>query len=1237
MNRNNIENNKNSLSKKLRVKWNEIVEANLPKLIKISINYLKKIRQSDSNENPDNLEDFSPVILTDEENKHCSTIKYAIDNHNIHNLALTGPNGSGKSSILKTFEYNHPELKCLNISLATFDERTLETEKIEYNILKQLFYSVEHKKIPESRFKRIENHTGIWWKTLLFTFWIFSITYFLKIELIENIKANLHLDFHIDGIDIIYGLYLLVGTFFILNKVMNFIINFKLTKFKIKETDFETSQDKKTINFENEIDEILYFFEKNPIEIVFIQDIDRFKENKSEIFIKLREINNLLNNYEPIKKIRKITFIYAVTDDIFKENERSKFFDFILPVIPIINYSSSSSKIIEKLNDDILNHKLSKEFIEDISLFLNDYRTIKSIYNEYTIYKKILGKELLNYNNLLAMMVYKNIEPTDFGNLNNNEGYVFNAIENSNELIEDRVKDLDNEINTLKTKLDKVKNEKLKDVKELRMLYLLKFCELINSENNYSVFGFHLKEGKRSIKDVLSDEYFDLFRKESNIKYYRTNDYTTTSSISFNKLEKELENTNYIERFNILKNSEKEKLNRIKIELHENENKKIELNSKKLFELLDNNNSTPYFEKIYTANEKINNLKLINFLISKGYINEDYNHYISYFHPGSISKEDNDFLISLLPSEKALPFNHKLKEISSLIKKIKKENFNRDAILNFSLLDYFVENKINIKINSLINILMKGDNKSIQFIEEYLNHTSETNKSIFFKILLNNWTGLWQLIISNSYFHKNRIEEYLKYIFKYLDLTTIEKIDNEKLLSNYINKLEDLNCFNSNDINIEIFKKFIENPNVKFENLKYNEDHKNLFEFIYEKNKYKINENMIELFISKFNQNGTNIEQLKTANYTTIKNSALPKLIKYIDEYLDEYIENVYLKLDSNNNESEEIICSFLNNEDLYYDIEIIEKGGFIIEDLSKINNIETQSLLIINEKIKPTWKNLITYYKETKKIDETLIDYLNNEKNYNILSKTRIDDVDKNIKSSFTKDLIKSKISNDSFSKISKNLPFFYNNGKEFVEISSSKMKLLIESKTISLSLDNYIMIEEEFDSLLISLLEINLSNFMKNINDYELNDLIILDILNSKVFTNSQKLLIIEQAEDSIFIDNKNLLIKLSEFLLTNKINKISSNLLAELISNAGSLKNKVELTNKYFLNIETINLRKIVVKIGEPYSRLLLGKHPKVDNTSYNQELIKNLSPKLISKSKLTKDNKQFELFPYAISKI
>ncbi len=1217
-------------------KWDNFLEKNLPLLIEYAESHLRKLRGIKDYDNPNKLEDFSPVILNDSDDKHSATIKYAVDNPNILNLALTGPYGSGKSSILRTFECKHiGRYEFLNISLATFDKKTLETEKIEYNILKQLFYSVEHKKIPESRFKRIENHTEIWLKTILFSFWLFSIFYFFEIEFLENLKKTLHLDFNIKTFDFIYGCYLMLGTGILLHKVMNFILNFKLTKFKIKETDFENDQDKKTITFENEIDEILYFFERTQIEIVFIQDIDRF-ENKSEIFIKLREINNLINNYQPIKNKRKVTFIYAVSDDVFKESERVKFFDFIIPVIPIINYTSSSSKLIEKLQDDIKKEQLTKEFIEDVSLFLNDYRTIKSICNEFTLYKNILGKQLDNYDNLLAMMIYKNIEPTDFDKLNSNKGYVYNVIENSSELVKEKNEIFNTQIHDLNKKLEDVNNEKLKSVKELRMLYILRFFELVMTKNKQPVFGLYLKQTLCSIENLLTDEFFELFTKEPNITYYYNVSYTTSSGISFSQIEKGHDGQSYASRLEVIKNSEKDRLNQIRSELNNIQNKKQELNSKKLFELLDYNNSSAYFEKHTSKNQNINNYKLLNYLLSNGNINEDYNHLISYFHPGSITKVDNDFLISLLPSEKALSYNHKLKEISSLIKRIKPENYNRDAILNFSLVDYFIENKTPNKLNSIINVLNKGNENSIKFIDEYFDHTNENNKSEFFKTVFINWSELWNVIITKSQFTSERIETYLKYIFKYLDLKTIEKIDQQKKLSIYLSELENLDCFDSHEINIEVLKKFIENSRIEFENLEYNENHKTLFEFIYDKNKYTINEKMIELFIANFNQNKTNVENLKTANYTTIKNSAKPKLIKYIDDNLEEYIENVFLKLDNNSYESQENICLILNNEEINVKGEIIEKAKFSIEDLAKIEKLETQSLLIKNQKTDSTWKNLITYYKKSKEIDETIIEYLNLENNYNILSKTKIDDSDTNIKKSFTKDLIKCDISDESYSKITKNLPYYYGDGTAFKEISSSKMKLLIESKTISLSVVNYKMINEEFNDLLIFLLEKNASNFLKSIEDYILDSNIILRIVKSEDFNPQQKLLIIGRTTDDILTSNKNLLINLSEFLLNNKINKISSNLLIELLSNTASNKNKAELTNLYFSFIEVENLRPVIEKI-EDFSKLLLGKHPKVDNTTYNQKLIKNLDGKLISKANFIDNNKRIELFPYTKSRI
>lgn len=61
------------------------------------------------------------------------------------------------------------------------------------------------------------------------------------------------------------------------------------------------------------MDEIVYFFEVTDYNVVIIEDLDRF--DNTDIFLKLREVNQLLNQSNSVG--RKVTFIYAVKDDMF--------------------------------------------------------------------------------------------------------------------------------------------------------------------------------------------------------------------------------------------------------------------------------------------------------------------------------------------------------------------------------------------------------------------------------------------------------------------------------------------------------------------------------------------------------------------------------------------------------------------------------------------------------------------------------------------------------------------------------------------------------------------------------------------------------------------------------------------------------------------------------------------------------------------------------------------------------
>ena len=126
--------------------------------------------------------------------------------------------------------------------------------------------------------------------------------------------------------------------------------------------------------FNKYLDEILYFFEVNNYNIVIFEDLDRFKN--PEIFVKLRELNFLINNYDKVD--RKVVFIYAIKDDVFLSKERTKFFYFIIPVIPYLN-STNSYEILRKYVLKV-STSIDEDYINDIAPYIDDMRLMNLIF-----------------------------------------------------------------------------------------------------------------------------------------------------------------------------------------------------------------------------------------------------------------------------------------------------------------------------------------------------------------------------------------------------------------------------------------------------------------------------------------------------------------------------------------------------------------------------------------------------------------------------------------------------------------------------------------------------------------------------------------------------------------------------------------------------------------------------------------------------------------------------------------
>ena len=405
--------------------------------------------------------DLAPIDNIENGDKYIEALNWAFQNKKVKNIALTGPYGAGKSSVIETFLSQADEKKkkrlpfredttrkkSLKISMATFfkgkasdngesgEKIEVDADEVEKGILKQLFYKVEPRKIPQSRYRKIHEIkicpalVHIFVALILITF-LSAIFVSEKYDaFVQAINNFLPIENPSKSIT-----YFFIGIlFFGISGVIAYLYRTVISKFRVKEvklpsdTTVESGSEEADSVFNKNLDEIMYFFEATKYQFVFFEDLDRLDDPK--IFIHLRELNNLLNNDDSIKR-KPIVFVYAVRDDIFSKEDRTKFFDFIIPIIPVINSTNSGEILLQKLQEakeKEIEHNISQGFVLDIAPYISDMRILQNIYNEFVIYKGMLRttQELsLSDEQMLAMIVFKNIYPSDFADIQGESGVV---------------------------------------------------------------------------------------------------------------------------------------------------------------------------------------------------------------------------------------------------------------------------------------------------------------------------------------------------------------------------------------------------------------------------------------------------------------------------------------------------------------------------------------------------------------------------------------------------------------------------------------------------------------------------------------------------------------------------------------------------------------------------------------------------------------------------------------------
>jgi hypothetical protein len=1185
----------------------EFVKKSIEKIIRYLSNILNKFESDFGLES--NFNTLSPTDNAENVEYYIQSIEWALKNKNrIKNIAISGAYGSGKSSVIRTFikKNKNNDYKFLNISLATFKEQKEHPNfqqngdndilrLIELSVLQQLFYHEKDRKIPDSRFKKIKSHKtrflvyySIGFIVLLVSTLFLLVPDFLSKFYLIRVPQNLVPLAHYIAASIT-----LIGLFFIIFKSSRALKSLAIKKLNISNAEIEIDGGISKSILNNHIDEILYFFEVTDYNVVIIEDLDRFEQ--TEVFTKLREINLLINNSKKIET--EVVFIYAIKDDMFLDKDRTKFFDFMIPIIPVINSSNSNEKLLDIVKKN--NYQISTDLIDNISLFIDDMRLLYNIMNEYYIYSKNLNSNL-DQEKLLSMIVYKNIYPNDFTQLSEHKGNLFQTISNKSKYIRDKILVIDKTIENLKKQITDAENSKFSDIKELRIIYINKIIEQIILTKNHLFKQFWINGNAYNISDIAEDKNFStLFNGSIEYQYNDYSNYRAAYSFKFESIEKLVNpNLTYKEREElVLRNS---KINSLKKQISDLENSKIEIRKSKLSNLISD-------ELITISQESNKQSELINILLRNGYIDENYLDYISIFYEGSLSKADYQFLINV-KIQKQSEFDYKLTKTERLIEKISLFDFEKEYVLNFDIVE-FLQHKQNDfeKKNRMFKQLSNQSSSSINFIDGFIEIT--TDIKLFIQNICEYWKNIWTYIETDSFFDDAKKNKYFIQIIKYAKIEDIMLIFSSH--HDFLNKRPDFLQIIEDEKKL---KKIIEKLELKFENI--NADSPtSLIDFVHEGNYYVLNNIMIEMLLKHYKKFDASI--FSTANFTSILKSSLTSMIDYISSNLELYINSVYLKIGTNTEEPIENYLKLLNNESL----DEVLKEKLILQVNTKIIDIKTIKdsdlwyTLFEHSKVTPLWENILASFENNEdKFSKELIGYLNIISNAEQLSAVKIPTKvgDNKIFSKLALGIIsENEIIDESFKLITKSIPWWYSD-LDFNSISENKIKILINNSIVNPTIESFNKIKESHDGLNIYLLEKFPRKFIEKIDELEIDSSDLESILQSSILNISEKKILFNHCNEETINSNNQVLLLLSNYIAQNVDFDIKTSTKRKILLSAFIPKStRIKIFNLNLTIGNTEFIESFIETLGNEYSEIVdFDKKATLTDNSLNRQLLNNL---------------------------
>ncbi|MEF2074198.1 hypothetical protein [Consotaella aegiceratis] len=780
-------------------------------------------------------------------------------------------------------------------------------------------------------------------------------------------------------------------------------------------------------------------------------------------------------------------------------------------------------------------------------------------------------------------MIYKNVIPRDFAALHRQEGVLSQVLGRYEQYVSKIEGEIRDEISEIEIDLKTVEAQALRDQSDLRKVYAMEIIARIPPEYN----TIQTSNGNVNLGDLPESDTLESIiaqKSASVIGIYRGR-----QTIQFPDLEESLDPfQSFTQRKKTLgqktekfKQSSEKRIKDLKAQL-------ASLRTRRFNEVVREN--ADLIDQIFA--EVGESRELLKYLILEGYLDDTYYQYISLFHRGRLSPNDNNFLIQIRAYNNPGP-DFPIDNTAEVIASMRDEDFARNYVLNRFIVDHLLSDTETSSqhVSNAADFMAAHFSTCGDFFRSYYAKGTQVEKLI--QTLAERWPNFAAVALdgADGASHAARILAYAPEKF-------LRSGSNAGALKSFLSDSTRQVLAEGLDFDIGRLRSLA----VEISDVESLADFPSALAFVAQEGLYRISIDNIRHILGHV-VGWQNIGDLEKRHFSTLKKANDAALLKRIYADFPMYVSDVLLTLAANTDEDVSAILEILTHEDVEHDsrVEFLNRQAAIFPNFDDIPAAFHQ-IVLKEQRVEVTWENCLGFMTSDAYNPDLLTEFLQDSKTASTLSRQSIPGDEASF--SLRQFIIgNNALDSHVYRSYVRQLPKFFN---QFPEVDDSKIKVLVEERKIKFTPETFLSVQNA--DLQVLFVATNFPAYEAEQGQYSIDDGFRAKLLRSGI-TDPQKLRLISDMDEAYVAGAPSVAADIGPLLDRSPIEErgYSADFVKSVIVHSRAIKVQISLFNRLHPALSDAEVREVLRRLPGSFRDIATyGRAPKIESSDVNRKL-------------------------------